>query len=180
MAIASSLVTMVRVLINDLGTTPTYDDEKISQAIVVAGYQVTIDYSFSTDYTFDIDDPTITPDPTAEETYDAVMIALVTLKAACILSVNNYSSQVNNGVMVRDGDTQVDTTAGFKGYKDIILLGPCASYQKLLSQATSSLAAGLGKAIVGPYSHPDAGRLLGLRYTGAIFDSVADMLQRGY
>lgn len=173
MAIASGLITITRVLINDLDSPYTFSNDKVEQSIAVAGYQVTLDYDFAVDYTFDIDAPDISPDPMADATYDQIMIALVTLKAACILSVNRYTGQVGNGLKVRDGDTEVDTTAGFKGYLDIVTIGPCASYRKLLEQVGNVQFANLGKAVVGPYSHPDAGRDLGYSYASSIFNTFA-------
>lgn len=152
MAWENTLTTMVRHLIGDLSTTPTYDDPRIQQGIVVAGLIVAQEYSFATDYTFDIDAPEISPDPTLTAYLDKEAMALFTLKTACILNLNSYQGAVGNGIKVRDGDSEVDTTGSFKGWKDIIDLGPCGAYKKLLDTLSQNKSMNVGKAVSTPAS----------------------------
>lgn len=173
MAVWQSLcTTIVRHLIDDLDeNNPRYSDNRIQQAIVIAGLMSAQEFPFSVTYSFDVEGPDILPDPGATETYDGQAVALFTLKAACILDVNRYQNRVGTGVKVTEGDASVDLTTGFKGYVDIITLGPCASYTKLLAdlQVKSSMSA--GKAVLGPFSHSDAGNMLGGRYITTFFNS---------
>lgn len=144
---------MVRHLINDVSTTPKYSDERIKEAVVVAGLIASQEYKFSTNYTFDLDGSTISPDPASDASYDAIAIALFGLKAACILSMNSYQNAVSTGIRVRDGDSEVDTTSGFKGYSDILKNGPCAAYEKLLRHRTFLASMNRGKAVLSPLTH---------------------------
>lgn len=149
------MTTMVRHLINDVDLPYKYDDQRVMTSIIIAGLQSSLEYSYDSDYVFDIEALDITPDPAASDTYDPVAMALMTLKAACIFDTNRYQGGVSQGIRVRDGDSEVDTTAGFTGYKDILLLGPCASYQKLLDITGSAKSMKLGRAIMTPISHVD-------------------------
>jgi hypothetical protein len=155
MAWQDILIPMVRNLIGDLSDTPTYEDERIEQAIVTAGLIVSQEYPFQTTYTFDFSTPDLIPDPTETDTLDNAAVALFSLKAACILSMNSYQLAVGRGIRVRDGDSEVDTTGSFKGYADIIANGPCASYTKLLLSLSTKRGMNLGKAVVSPSSSGD-------------------------
>jgi hypothetical protein len=143
-----SLVPMVRALINDMDSTQ-FTDERVETSIVVAGVIVGNEYSFPTDYSFDIVDIDISPDPSA----DKVFVALVGLKAACILNTNQYQQGVQQGIRVRDGSSEVDTTSGFAGYKDILKLGPCGTYEKLVDQLRAQRSMMGGKAVLSPFTH---------------------------
>lgn len=150
---------MVRHLIGDLSSTPTYTDSRIQDAIVIGGLLAAQDFTFSTTYTFDIDAPDITPDPV--DTYDTLAMALFTLKAACILSTNQYQSVLTSStstgskLKVQDGDSvvDIDNTSTLRGFTDIMKNGVCASYDKLLKDKEFKRSMGRGKAIVGPFSH---------------------------
>jgi hypothetical protein len=154
------MTTMVRHLINDLGATEVFEDSRIQQAIILAGIMASQEYDFSEDYSFDFEGLDITPDPVAEE--DNAAIALITLKTACIMNLNQFQSAVKTGIKVRDGDSQVDTTGSFGGYSDILKYGPCTAYKNLLDQTSISLSMGRGKAVFSPYSD-DVGSTWGVR-----------------
>lgn len=151
---------MVRNIIGD--TDPNsydYSDERIQQTIVMAGIFTSEVYDFPYDYTFDIATPEISPDPTALETYDSSAIALWTLKSACILNQNSYmkSAMTGGGIRVKDYETQVDTTGLFTGWRDILDLGPCKSFEKLMQELTIKRRAGqIGRAVFGPATHKDS------------------------
>ena len=149
MAWQDVLTPMVRVLIGDDTDTQRFDNARIEQAILVAGLLVTKDYKLSHDYTFDFSAVDISPDPTVVN--DTEAIALFGLKAACMLNLNAYQAAVSTGIRVRDGDSEVDTTGGFKGYSDIIALGPCGAYSKLLASLNNSRAMNVGRAVMSPF-----------------------------
>lgn len=152
MAWQTDLTIIVRNLIGDLGVTQAYDDSRIEQCLAVAGLITSQEFEFDTDYTFDLSAPDITPDPTLSSTYDRSAMALFTLKAACMLNLNSYQGAVSTGIKVRDGDSEVDTTSGFKGYKDILDYGPCGAYQKLLNKLRFDNSMNLGRAVTSPAS----------------------------
>jgi hypothetical protein len=146
------IVPIVRHLINDLTLPYKYSDDRVEQAIVIAGLIVAQEYTFDTDYIFDIIGPNILPDPADEDSYDSAAVGLFGLKAACMLSMNNYQGAVVTGIKVRDGDSSVDTTGNFGGYKDIIALGPCAAYNNLLKTLLIRRGSNQGKAVLSPNS----------------------------
>jgi hypothetical protein len=69
-----------------------------------------------------------------------------------MLNLNSYQNAVGTGIRVRDGDSEVDTTSGFKGYKDILDNGPCAAYKKLLEKLRFEKSMNLGRAVTSPAS----------------------------
>src|SRR4051812_44108982 len=111
MAWEDTLVVMVRNLIGDLGTVPVYSDERIQSAIITSGLIVSQEYIFNVAYIFDLSTPDMTPDPTETDTLDPIAVGLFTLKAACLLNTNSYQTALGGGIKVRDGDSEVDTTA---------------------------------------------------------------------
>ena len=154
MAWETTLVTMVRAIIGDMSASPTYTDARIQTALATAGLIVAQEYPhFTNEYSFDLATPDITPDPTDTNTLDQEAMALFSLKASCMLNLNTYQTAVGAGIKVRDGDSEVDTTGSFRGYQDIIKLGPCASYTKLLESLTIKKSMGLGGAVFSPYSN---------------------------
>lgn len=160
MAWNTDLILMVRVLISDLSSPQTYVDEYLERVLVTAGIQVDAEFPFPYNYTYSISNITITPDPITSN--DSSFVALVPLKAACILTQGEFRQALGQGIKVRDGDSAIDTSVSFRGYRDILELGPCAAYQKLkwsllASGATSS--AGVGKAVLGPYRTPGGNSL---------------------
>jgi hypothetical protein len=134
-------------------TTPyTHSDDYIEQVLVTAGILVDAEITLGETYTYDITGPTISPDPVTEEDYLA--IALFPLKAACILLQGDYRTAIAQGIKVRDGDSAIDTSVSFRGWSDILTLGPCKSYNNLVwkLQSTGATGAGvIGGAVVGPY-----------------------------
>lgn len=146
-----TLVQMVRTLIGDFSDTPRYENSRIEQAILTAALIVNQQYSFDVEYILDFSGVSITPDPTEPDSMDNAAVALIALKAACLLSLNDYQKAVGAGIRVRDGDSEVDTTGRFKGYSDIINIGPCASYEKLLRDLSTKRGMNTGGAVLSPY-----------------------------
>lgn len=152
MAWVDDLVLMVRVLISDLDTPQTYTDTYLERVLVTAGIVVDSGFPFPYTYTYDIGASTISPDPVVNE--DLSFMALVPLKAACIITQGEFKQALGQGIKVRDGDSAIDTSVSFRGYRDIIEIGPCASYEKLrweLLASGASTGGGVGKAVFGPH-----------------------------
>ncbi len=144
------LVLMVRVLMSDITSPQTYADEYIERVLITAGIIVDAEFPFDYDYSYDISTLTISPDPVTSE--DSVFMALVPLKAACILVQGEFKQALGQGIKVRDGDSAIDTSVSFRGYRDILEFGPCTAYEKLKWSLLAS--AGVGKAVLGPYRAP--------------------------
>jgi len=155
MAWSTDLVLMVRVLVSDIDTPQTYTDAYIQRVLITAGIMVDAEVAFDYTYTYDIEDLTISPDPVTSE--DQVFMAMIPLKAACILNQGEFKKALGQGIKVRDGDSMIDTSVSFRGYRDILELGPCAAYEKLkwsLEAAGVLSGGGVGKAVFGPYRLP--------------------------
>ncbi len=142
MAWDTDLVLMVRVLAGDLSLPQTNNDAYMKQVIVASAKIVDQDIDFSVTYTINVAAVTISPDPIANG--DTTFQALVPLKAACILTLGDYKKALGDGIKVRDGDSMIDTSVGFRGYRDIIEVGPCAMYEKLKWTIQASAASSVG------------------------------------
>jgi len=151
----TDLVLMVRVLISDIATPQTYVDEYLQRVLVVAGIMVDAEFTFDYTYSYDIGELTITPDPVISR--DPLFMALIPLKAACILTQGEFKQALGQGIKVKDGDSAIDTSVSFRGYRDILEMGPCAAYEKLKWQLLANT--GVGKAVLGPYRIPDSNAL---------------------
>lgn len=144
------LTLMTRVLVSDISSPQKYADEYLYRVLITAGIMVDAEVAFGYTYSYDIDAMTISPDPI--DSIDHIFMALVPLKAACILVQGEFKQALGQGIKVRDGDSQIDTSVSFRGYRDILELGPCAAYEKLKwSLMASGGIPGVGKAVFGPY-----------------------------
>lgn len=154
MAWTTDLVLMTRVLISDISSPQTYADEYLQRVLITAGIQVDAEFPFDYTYVYDISALTIVPDPVTS--VDSPFMALIPLKAACILTQGEFKQALGQGIKVRDGDSAIDTSVSFRGYRDILELGPCAAYEKLKWSllATGAAGGGVGKAVLGPYRIP--------------------------
>ena len=169
----TDLVLMTRVLINDLNAPQKFTDDYLKRVLVCAGVLVNQDIELSTEYSFDITNLTITPDPVAAG--DATLQALLPLKSACITNQGQYIGAIGQAIKVRDGDSAIDTSVGFKGFQDILKLGACASYDKLKWQIQAS-AGSAGGVVLGPY-RPPGGRNF-IESVSYLYDDFAGFVNR--
>ena len=144
----TELVYILRVLIDDFATPQKNSDTYLQRVLVAAGVFVDQDIALAQDYVFDVGNVTITPDPCLVG--DDIAKALLPLRAACILNVGKYTTAISQGIRVQDGDSQVDTSVGFRGFFDIIKMGACATYASMLFAAQSDGVATVGNAVMGP------------------------------
>jgi len=149
----TDLTLMLRILIDDLNTPQKNTDAYLYQVLILAGILANNEIDFSLDYIFDISNVTISPDPITNN--DNIFQALIPLKAACILNQGNFQKAIGQGIKVRDGDSSVDTTASFGGYRDILELGPCSAYDKLKKQILIADGASFYGAVLSPFRGPN-------------------------
>jgi hypothetical protein len=137
-------------LINDVSeSNPTYSDERILQAIVVAAKYVQFDINLSKIYTLDIANPTITPDPTAEN--DDIFISLVALKTACLFDQSTLRTKAAlEGIRAALGPASLSVGGSLAGLKLIIEQGPCAAYDELTSHWDVKEATAI-RAVLSPF-----------------------------
>ena len=169
----TDLVLMTRVLANDYAAPQKYDDTYLQRLLVCAGVLVKKELELPYDYAFDIANVTITPDPITVG--DAVLQALLPLKAACIINTNQYVAAIGQGIRVRDGDSAIDTSVSFGGYRDILRLGPCETYRLLKWQLQAAAASVMGGAVAGLYRAPGDDQLDTVSF---FYDQFANGLAR--
>jgi len=148
----TDLVTMLRVLTNDLSTPQKRSDTFLRQSIIAAGLISSQEVEYLNVYVFNFDTLSITPDPVISG--DSAFQALVPLKAACILNQGDFQTGLGQAIKVRDGDSAIDTSVGFRGFRDIIQLGPCAVYEQLRWRLTASNGAKVVGAVFSPKRSP--------------------------
>lgn len=147
------LVLMLRVLIGDLITPPKNTDTYLQRLLITAGILADNDIDLINDYIFDISNITIVPDPVTLG--DIRTQALLPLKAACILNQADFRISLSQGIRVRDGDSALDTSVAFGGFSDILKLGACAAYAKLVNQLSAASSSLVGGAVLGAYRAPN-------------------------
>lgn len=127
MCINSSLVIMLRAIINDLDS-ETYTDDRLEQLIAVAGMYVNKDLDGT--YTIDIASPDITPDPFPD---DIAFFNLLTMKAACLVDQGTFRTQAAmEGLEARCGPATMKVLGRLAGFKELLSVGPCGAYITML------------------------------------------------
>ena len=141
---------IVRTWINDLSDTPTYEDDRLQQVLVVSAQYVNREINFTKSYEVNLTNLTISPDPCGA-VRDEDFIGFVTLKAACFLDQSTFRTKAaNEGIRAGLGAAQVDVRGNLRGYKEILDVGPCYMYDKLRMQYEISNSNGI-EAILGPF-----------------------------
>jgi hypothetical protein len=140
---------IVRTLVNDMSSTPTYSDERLLQIISVAAKYVQFDVVLDNSYTINVVNPEITPDPTAND--DSIFISLISLKSACIVDQSVLRTKAAmEGIRAALGPAQLSVGGSLAGLKMIIEQGPCAAYEELTSHWDVREATAI-RAILSPF-----------------------------
>ena len=130
MAWQDDMIMMLRVLVSDMSSTPTYSDGRMEQILVVAAQYVQMELTFDTTYTIDLTGPDISPDPTGIN--DDAFVNLTVMKAACITDFSTFRTQaLQSGVKTRCGPVILDTLRRIDGFKQLLDVGPCAAYEAM-------------------------------------------------
>lgn len=133
MAFFDEAIPMVRVLINDLGATLTYSDDRLEELLCVAGKIIlTESIDFDYDYTITVSTHTISPDPVTVG--DNAFFNFVCLKAACFADVSTYRTKsAVAGLIAKMGPAMLDTKDHLAGFLNILNTegGPCKAFEQL-------------------------------------------------
>jgi hypothetical protein len=135
MAWQDEAIQTLRILINDLGEEATYTDGRLEQVLLVAAKMVKSEFVLATTYTISVSEVSISPDP-IDELDDAFMNFMV-LKAACIIDQSTFRTKaLAAGIVAKCGPAMLDTVGHLDGFKQLLEIGPCASYEALKLQWT--------------------------------------------
>lgn len=152
MAWQDELIPMLRVLIDDLETTPDNSNSKLEQILLIGARYVEQDADFDFSYTITFSTRTISPDPTTKG--DSVFENLMLLKAACILDQAELKKQARqHGLKIRCGPAQLDTLQRINGFAEVLNsdFTPCKLYEVALKNHQFGNAK-LVKAILSPFT----------------------------
>jgi hypothetical protein len=142
----TTIIPIVRGLVFDLTPPYTYCDTRLEELIVVSAVLVAQEVAFGTSYTMDLNAVTISPDPSDDEDF----VALVSLRTACLIAQGEHRDAAKAAVSVKDGPSFVDTKDRAKHLGDLAE-DACEMYTK--AKVNYQIGDGsLGRAIVGPYN----------------------------
>ena len=143
--------TIIRHLLSDLDTSSQdYTDHRLEQAFLVNGILEQITTDFINDYTINVETCYLSPDPTDTDTKDTPFVALICLRAACMIVGSEIRKESGNAISIKDGPSAINlqgvTTTLTTLWKDL-----CEQYEQTLMEyrAGNSVA---GAAILTPYS----------------------------
>ena len=160
MAWQTELTLIVRHIINDLGDTPTYDDSRLQELILVAAQFLIQELDFSKSYTVDVDQLKLTPDPT-DDPKDNPFINLTCYKAACILAHNEYRLAAKQAIRIKDGSSSIDFGGVLLGSRDFAR-DICQIYNEMKFDYESGQSPA-GRAVFGPYRFTNSKARLDVR-----------------
>lgn len=128
------ITTIVRILINDYTSPYTYSDSRIAQTILVAAQYVQFDVNLDNKYTINLTSGTLSPDPTTLPDKDNIFINLTGLKTACIVDQSTFRTKAAlEGIRAALGPASLSITGNLAPLRNIIEMGPCATYEELTS-----------------------------------------------
>jgi len=154
MAWDTEMIEILRVLVNDMGDTPSYSNERLRRVLVVAALQVSGELSFSHDFKVKIEQPSIIPDPTDEEggSRDESFINLCCLKAACIIDRGAAILAAKQAIAIKDGSSAIDLRGNLQGKLKLLEKGWCAVYEDAKIEYLTSHSGGIaGAAVMTPF-----------------------------
>lgn len=150
MAWQNEMTTMVRTLINDSLEPYQFSDERIQQAILVAGKYVQFDVVLEHSYQIDVVNTTINPDPTEDN--DEIFLILTSLKAACLVDQGTLRTKAAmDGVRAALGPASLSVSGATSGWEMILKHGPCKLYDDLVEHWDVANASAIA-AVLGPFS----------------------------
>lgn len=153
MAWDDEMTTVLRVMINDLGTPSTYTDDRLQQVLVVCAKIVGVEMVFSQPFVADVNNIVITPDPTDDKnnTRDDSYINLVCLKAACFTDRGEARLSAGQAVSVKDGSSSIDLRNIAQARLKIMQTGWCKVYENEKFAYMAGQVRTAGAAIMSPF-----------------------------
>lgn len=147
MAWQNEVVPMLRILIADTDVEPEYSDTQLAEISVVAAKLIVKEIKFRNTYTITVSALTISPDPSTDEDFMNFMV----LKAACLADHGQFRAKaLLEGIRVNCGPTSLAVGGHLAGFKTLLEVGPCKTYEELKKQYlfSNNLAV---RGIFGPF-----------------------------
>jgi hypothetical protein len=159
------MIRFIRIDIGDDGSTQTYTDTQLITMVNKATIRVDYDIGFGlqlptsggylafvqtlTGSTYSASGTFNLPTGASTSGLPQELFNLVTLKTECLLAKRAHFDAAGKAIRVRDGDTEIDTSVGFGGLRDLTSGegGPCAEYEKALALYLKWLQTELGNDI---------------------------------
>lgn len=138
---------ILRILINDLSTTPNYADNTLEQLLIVAAKYIIKEIQLTNDYTVTFSTGDVSPDPST----DADFMNFVVLKAACL--VNNWKFDdlaVIQGIRANLGPASMEVDTSTNVLLALLQEGPCKAYDQLKTEHNFGRV-GIVRGIFGPF-----------------------------
>lgn len=151
----TEIVTMIRYMINDYGTTQTYSDDTLITTILISAQWVQQENTFINRYSTNIDNQTLTPDPTSSTARDESFMWLVTLKSVCMIAQAELKKVSGQAIAITDEGSSIDLRGTLQG-KIVTGKSYCDDY-KNASWTYRLEKAPNGQGIFGPFSIVSAG-----------------------
>ena len=124
-------IPFLRVLINDLGSTPTYCEDRLEELLIMSARLVAQDMYFPITYSINIPTLTITPDPYTDDYFINFMV----LKAACLVDNTTYRTKAAlEGIRATVGPANLSVAGHLKGFEYLLQNGVCKTYEQLKTE----------------------------------------------
>lgn len=131
MAFFDTAIPYLRILIGDLGGTPTYSDCRLEELLLVAAKLVKQDIYFPTTYTISIPAQTISPDPEEDDAF----LNFTILRASCLVDTTTFRTKAAlNGISANIGLASLTVNGHLEGFKYLLENGPCKTYEEMKRQ----------------------------------------------
>jgi hypothetical protein len=128
-----------------------YSDTRLKEIVSVGAFQANVEIDFGVDYTVNIVTPDISPDPTVSPDVDDDFTYLAVLKSACLIDRGNMRiAAMSAGIEAKCGPAVMKTLQRVDGFKTLIEMGYCASYEDLKYEYELGNAAYI-RAILSPF-----------------------------
>jgi len=109
------IVTLLRNVLQDISTTPDYDDGRLEDVIVAAAHLVLSEIDFAYTYVINLVSNTIVPDPI--DNNDVSFINMVTYKSALMILNSELKTSASQGIIVKDASSVIDVRGNFINQK---------------------------------------------------------------
>lgn len=147
-------IPMLRVLIGDIDSPQTYTDSRLHSVLLTSAYIVERELDFDYTYAVDIVGSGVTPDPSDDEAF----INLTVLKAACIITMSEFTTglrqtdSTGDAISVTKGPSSISKsrTNQLRLRQQFAEGGFCKAYADAKFEYQAGQAS-VGHAILGPF-----------------------------